>query len=71
MVHTVKQKPMKYNEAINGPDGEAWNAEIEHEHNCILKRNVFEVVKKAALKSETKVLDSTWSYKKGGSKRKT
>ena len=24
--HTSELKPMKYNEAINGPDGEAWNA---------------------------------------------
>ena len=51
MVHTVKQKPMKYNEAINGPDGEAWKVEIENKHSCMLKDNVFDVVKVTALKS--------------------
>ena len=28
--HTSELKPMKHNEAINGPDGEAWKSEIEN-----------------------------------------
>ena len=28
--HTSELKPIKYNKAINGPDGEAWKAEIEN-----------------------------------------
>ena len=31
--HISELKPMKYNEAINGLDGEAWKAKIENEHN--------------------------------------
>ena len=26
--HTSELKPVKYNEAMNGPDGKAWKAEI-------------------------------------------
>ena len=55
---------MKYNEAINGPDGKAWKAKIENEHNCMLKHDVFVDVKKVDLKSGTKVIDSTWACKK-------
>ena len=36
--HTSELKLMKYNEAINGPDGEAGKAEIENEHNCMSKK---------------------------------
>ena len=35
--HISDLKPMKYNEAINSPDGEAWKAEIENEHNRMIK----------------------------------
>ena len=49
--HT-SEKTMKYNKVINGPDGKAWKAEIENEHNCVLKNNVFGVVKKADLNLE-------------------
>ena len=55
---------MKYNKVINGPDGEAWKAGIENEHNRMLKNHVFDVVKKADLKPGTKVIDSTWACKK-------
>ena len=27
--HTSELKPLKYNKAINGPDGEAWKPKIE------------------------------------------
>ena len=36
--HTSELKPMKYNAAINGPDGKAWKAKIENEHNRMLKK---------------------------------
>ena len=36
--HTSELKPMKYNEAINGPDGEAWTAKIENEHDRMIKK---------------------------------
>jgi hypothetical protein len=31
--NTMELKPMKYNEAINRPDGKAWEKEIENEHD--------------------------------------
>ena len=34
-------KPMEYKQAINGPDGVKWRAEIDNEHDCIVKNNVF------------------------------
>ncbi len=31
--NTMELKPMKYEEAINGPDGKAWTKEIENKDN--------------------------------------
>ncbi len=55
---------MKYNEAINGPDGEAWKQEIKNEHNRMVKNQVFEEVNKNELHEGTKVIDSTWSCRR-------
>ncbi len=62
--NTMELKPMKYDEAINGPDGKAWEKEIENEHDCMVKNNVWEPVKKSLLSKGTKVIDSTWACKK-------
>ncbi len=43
---TNELKPMTYNEAIHGPDGEAWKQDIENEHNCMVKNQVFKEVRK-------------------------
>ena len=32
-------KPMKYEQAINGPDAKEWRAEIENEHDRMVKNN--------------------------------
>ncbi len=37
--NTMELKPMKYKEAINGPDGKAWEKEIENEHDHMVKNN--------------------------------
>ncbi len=58
-VNRMELKPMKYNEAINGPDGKAWEKEIENEHDRMVKYNVWESVKKSLLPNGTKVIDST------------
>ena len=42
--NTNELKPMKYEQAINGPDGEAWKIEIDNEHDRMVKNGVFEVV---------------------------
>jgi hypothetical protein len=35
---------MKYDEAINGPDGERWKAKIENEYQQMVHNNVFQTV---------------------------
>jgi hypothetical protein len=62
--NTMELKPMKYKEAINGPDGKAREKEIENEHDCMVKNNVWEPVNKSLLPKGTKVIDSTWACKK-------
>jgi hypothetical protein len=62
--NTMELKPMKYNEAINGPDGKDREKEIENEHDRMVKNNAWESVKKILLPKGTKVIDSTWVCKK-------
>jgi hypothetical protein len=62
--NTMELKPMKYKEAINGPDGKAWEKEIENEHERMVKNNAWEPVKKSLLPKGAKVIDSTWACKK-------
>ncbi len=63
--NTIELKPVKkYNEAINGPDGKAWEKEIENEYDRMVKSNTWEPVKKSLLPKGMKVIDSTWACKK-------
>jgi hypothetical protein len=55
---------MKYHEAINGPDGKKWKAEVKTEHGRMVKSGVFEKVKLSELPSEVKIIDTTWAMKK-------
>ena len=62
--NTIELTPMKYKEAINGPDGNAWEKEIENEHDRMVKNNAWEPVKNSLLPKGTKVIDSTWACMK-------
>jgi hypothetical protein len=62
--NTMELKQMKYEEAINGPDGKAWEKEIENEHDCMVKNNAWVPVKKSLLPKGMKVIDSIWAFKK-------
>ena len=62
--NTMELKPMKYEQAINGPDGPEWIKEIANEHNRMVKNKVFEPVKIKDLPAGTKAIDSTWACKK-------
>ncbi len=42
-------KPIKYNEVINDPDGEAWKQEIKNKHNRMVKNCMFEEADKSDL----------------------
>ena len=51
--NTAELKPMKYNQAINGSDGEAWNVEIDNEHGRMVKNKVFEMMQQDDLSAGT------------------
>ncbi len=62
--NTMKLKLMKYKEAMNRPDGEAWAKEMETKHDQMVRNDAWEPVKKSSLPRGTKVIDSTWACKK-------
>ncbi len=41
-------KVMNYNQAVNGPDGVRWRAEVENEYQPMLTNKVFEVLSEIA-----------------------
>ena len=61
---TKELRVVKYEEAINGPDGEAWQAEVDNEHNRMVKSKVWVAVDKTDLPPGTVPIDSTWACKK-------
>ncbi len=56
--NTLELKVMKYHEAINGPDGEAWKAKVKKEHHRMLINGVFEPVKISELPKGMKLIDT-------------
>ncbi len=56
---------MNYKEAVNGPDGICWKAEVENEYQQMLTNKVLEVVLQQILPSGTKLIDSIWAIKRG------
>lgn len=42
--NTSELKVMKYKEAINRQDGEAWKAEIDNEHDQMVQNKAWEVI---------------------------
>ncbi len=67
--NTMELKPMKYNEAINGPDRNAWKKEIENEHDRMVKNVAWELVKKSLLPKGIKVINSAWVCKKKSTRK--
>ncbi len=65
----MELKPMKYKEAINGPDRKAWAKEIKNEHDRMVKNDAWGPVKKSSLPKGTKVKDSTWACKKKSTRK--
>jgi hypothetical protein len=60
---------MKYKEAINRPDGNAWEKEIENKHDRMAKNDAWEPEKKSSLPKGTKVIDITWACKKKSTRK--
>ncbi len=55
---------MKYHEAINGPDGKLWKAEVTKEHQRMIDSGVFAPVKLSKVQQGVKLIDTTWAMKK-------
>jgi hypothetical protein len=68
-VNTMELMPIKFNKAINGLDGKAWEKKIENEHDGMVKNNSWEPVKKSLLPKGKKVIDSTWACKKKSTRK--
>jgi hypothetical protein len=64
---TQELKVMKYHEAINGPDEDAWKAEVKKEHGRMVHNKVFEPVSLSDLSKKDKVINTTWAMKKKSS----
>jgi hypothetical protein len=47
--NTKELQVMNFNEAVNGPDGEHWKAEVENGYQQMLANEMFEVVLKKDL----------------------
>ncbi len=62
--NTKELKVMNYKEAINGPDGMHWQAEVENEYQRMVANKVFELVLHNYLQAGTKIIDSVWAMKK-------
>ena len=62
--NTKELKVMNYKEAVNGPDGMHWQAEVENEYQQMVANKVFEVVLRMDLPVGTKIFDSIWAMKK-------
>ena len=58
---------MKYHEAINGPDGKLWKAEVVKEHKSMVDSGVFEPMKLSKVPKGVKLIDTTWAMKEKSS----
>jgi hypothetical protein len=49
--NTAELRPMKYNEALNGPDHQKWQTAVNEEHNRMIKFGVWEAVRRGDLRT--------------------
>lgn len=61
---TTELHPMKYKEAMAGPDKAMWEKAVEEEYERMVKLNVFEAIPESEVPEGTKILTSTWAMKK-------
>jgi hypothetical protein len=55
---------MNYKEAVSGPDGKHWKAEVENKYQRMPANKVFKVVLQKDLPPGMKLIDSVWEMKK-------
>jgi hypothetical protein len=63
-VNTAELHPMKYSEAMAGPDKEHWKKAVKEEYQRMVDHKVFRLVKRSDIPKDAKVLTSTWAMKK-------
>jgi hypothetical protein len=66
--NTLMLKVLKYHEAMNRPNGEAWKAEVKKEHQRMISNGVFEPVMISNFPKGTKLIETTWAMKKKSSR---
>jgi hypothetical protein len=66
-MNTLELKVMKYNKAINRPNGKAWKEEVRKELQRMIDNGVIEPVKISELPKGIKLIDTTWAMKKNSS----
>jgi hypothetical protein len=62
--NTAELIPMKYSEAMAGPDKKNWDKAVEEEYQRLVDHNVFKWVKRSDIPKDAKILTSTWATKK-------
>ena len=62
--HTNELKPMKFDEAMSGPDADKWQKAVEEEKEKMDENDVFEEIPRNNVPEGAKVLTSTWAMKK-------
>ena len=69
--HTTELRVMNYKQAMASADSAAWQAEVDKEHERMVKNDVWEVLPKKSIPPGTKILKSVWAMKPkaDGSKR--
>jgi hypothetical protein len=61
--NTQELKPMKYEEALQRNDREAWINAVQVEHERFVKHGVWEPVPRQSVPFDAKILSSTWAMK--------
>jgi hypothetical protein len=67
--NTAELQPMKFNEAMNGPDKAKWQVAVDEEHERMEKYGVWQAVRRRDLPGAAKILTTTWAMKKKASGR--
>ena len=62
--NTAELRPMKYDEAMSGPDKEEWKKAVEEEHERMLTHKVWTPVKRSQVPKGAKIISTTWAMKK-------
>ena len=62
--NTNELKVLRFEEVMASTDKMDWQASVDHEHECMIKNGVWEVVDKNNVPPGAIIIDSTWAMKK-------